>query len=68
LPISFEEMLSRVHGDFEEENKVLESSKITIHYWIIVIEIYNYVVQLMHSIIIIFLIKASSRNAIRKKM
>jgi hypothetical protein len=68
LPISFEEILSCVYGDFEEENKVLESPKITIHYWIIVIEIYNYIVQLMRSIIVIFLIKTSSRNAIRKKM
>jgi hypothetical protein len=68
LSISFEEILLRVYGDFEEENKVLESSIITIHYWIIVNAFYNYTVQLMHSIIITFLIKTYSSNAIRKKM
>ena len=68
MSISFEEILSRVYGNFEEENKVLESSIITIHYWITVNAFYNYIVQLMHSIIIIFLIKTYSSNAIRKKI
>ena len=30
LPINFEEILSRVHGNFEERNKVLESSVVII--------------------------------------
>ena len=32
LPISFEEILSNAYGNFEEQNKVLESSVIIIIY------------------------------------
>lgn len=56
MSIRFEEILSRAYGDFEEKNKVLESSIITTHYWIINNVFYNYMVQLVHSIIIIFLV------------
>jgi len=57
--------------EFEEKNKILNSSMIIINYCIIIIIINaycNYVVQLMHNIIIICIISASSRNAMRKKM
>jgi len=58
--------------EFEEKNKILNSSMIIINYCIIIIIIINaycnYVVQLMHNIIIICIISASSRNAMRKKM
>jgi len=41
--INFEEILSRFHGNFEEQNKVLESSTvIVIKYCIIIIVIANY--------------------------
>jgi len=60
-------MLLHVHGIFEERNKVLESSIIIINYCIVVINAYYGYIHIMHSIIIVFLMKASSRNAIRKK-
>jgi len=37
FPIHFQEIISRTHGDFEQKNKVLESSKIIIKYCIIII-------------------------------
>ena len=41
--MDFEEILPRVHGSFEEHNKVLESSIIMIDYCIIIINTYyNY--------------------------
>jgi len=73
--INFEEILSHVHGNSDEQNKALETSMAIINYCIIIIIIiiiinacYIYIVKLMHSIIITFIIKASSWNAIRKKM
>jgi len=67
--VNFRWIHSCAHGNFEEQNRVLESS-------LIIINAYNnYIVSLMHSIIIIiiiiiiiFLIKASMRNAINKKI
>jgi hypothetical protein len=43
LPINFEEILSRAHWNFEEQNKVLEPSLIIINYSIINVH-YNYIV------------------------
>jgi len=37
LYINFEEIISRNHGNFEEQNKVFESFKIIINYCIIII-------------------------------
>jgi len=39
-PINFEEILSRAHGSFEEQNQVFESSRIIINYCIIIINAY----------------------------
>ena len=47
---------------------VLESSIIIINYCTIINAYYNFIVKLMHNIIIIFLIKATSRNAIRREI
>ena len=55
--MNFEEILLRASGNFEAQNKALESSISSL----IIIDAYN-------CIIIIVLINASSRNAIRKKM
>ena len=41
LSINFEEILTRAHGNVEEQNKVLESSTIIINYCIIIIIIIN---------------------------
>ena len=66
LFISFEGILSRTYETFEEQNKVSEPSIIIINYCIIIINAYhNYIIT--HSIIT-FVVKASYRNAIRKKM
>jgi hypothetical protein len=64
--INFEEILSHVHGNSDEQNKALEPSITIINYCIIIIIIY--IVKLMHSIIIVFAIKASSWNAMRTKL
>jgi len=37
LCINFEEILQYAHGNFEAQNKVLESSTVIINYWIIII-------------------------------
>jgi hypothetical protein len=67
--INFEEIISRVYGNSDKQNKVLEPSITIINYCIVIINAcYIYILKLMHSIIISFLIKASSLNAIRKKM
>jgi len=59
--INFKKIFLLAHGNFEEQNKVLQSSTIITHIaLIIVINTYNYY--------IIFLIKSSLRNAIREKM
>ena len=58
--LSFEEILALAHVNFEEQNKVSEPSIIMFNYLCICI-------YLMHSIIIIFLIMASLRNAINVK-
>jgi len=42
LSISFEKILSRAHGNFEAQNKVLELSIIIINYSIIVNAYYIY--------------------------
>ena len=45
LSINFEEILSHAHGNFKEQNKVLESSLIFINYHNIIINAYyNYIV------------------------
>jgi hypothetical protein len=61
LSINFEENLSRAHGKLEEPNDFLQSSTITV----LLLLKHIITMQLMR-IIIIFLIKDSSRNAIRK--
>jgi len=52
LPINFEEILSDAYGDFEGQNKVLESSIIILNYCIIINAYFNYILK--HSIIIKF--------------
>ena len=43
LSVDLEEILSRAHGNFEEQNKVLESSIIIINYFVFIInKYYNY--------------------------
>jgi hypothetical protein len=37
LSVTFEEILLHAQGNFEEQNKVSESSIIIINYWIIII-------------------------------
>jgi len=66
--INFEEILLRTHGNFEEQNEVLQSSIIIIinYFNIIVIIDAHYIVKV--KIIITFLTKPSLRNVIRKKM
>ena len=67
--VKFEEILSRVHGNFDDQNKVLEPSITIINYCVIIINAcYIYIVKLMRSKIITIIIKASTWNAIRKKM
>jgi len=69
LSINFKESIWPTHGNFEEKNKILDLSIITMNYLIIIVNVhYNDIVKLIHRIIIIFLIKSSWRNAIRKKM
>jgi len=71
--INFQEILSRAHGNFEEQNKVLKPS-IIINYCIIIIIIiivyYNCTVQLMQYDYTVYYIsnKAWLRNVIRKKI
>jgi len=67
LSINFEEILSCVHGNSEEQNKFFKSAINIIYYCIIIINAYV-ILLLMHNIIIIFLIKAFLRHAIGKKM
>jgi hypothetical protein len=52
--------LSRANGDFERQNKVLRA----FHKFLLITEL----LSLMHIIIVIFPIMASSRNAISNKM
>ena len=68
--IKIEKILSRAHEDFKEQNTVLESSIIITNYSIIINAYYSYNVQLIHSLnyYIIFLIKVSYRNAVRKNI
>jgi len=66
--INFEEILSHVHGNFDEQNKALEPSITIINYCIITNLCYIYIAKLTNSLIITIIIKASSWNAIRKKM
>jgi hypothetical protein len=44
LPINFEVVLSDAYGDFERQNKVLESSIIIINYCSIINACFNYIV------------------------
>ena len=55
---NLEVILSRTHGNFEEQNIII--------YCIIINVNYNYIVINVYSIIIVFLTKCSSRNAIKK--
>jgi hypothetical protein len=67
MSINFKEILSGGHGNFEEQNKVLESLIIIINYCIIIMKAYyNYIISAQCNYI--FLINVSSRNAKRKKM
>ena len=70
MSTNFEKILSRADGNFEEQNNVLESSIIINSYFIVISKVYCdfYIAQLMYSINIIFKLKASSRNTIRKNM
>jgi len=46
MSINFEAILSRVHGNFEKRNKVLQSSTITINYRVFIITAYyNYTIN-----------------------
>jgi hypothetical protein len=45
VSINFKETLSRAHGNFEEQNKVLEPSIININYCIIINAYYNYIIN-----------------------
>ena len=58
LPTNMTEMLWPAHENFEKQNMVLEPSIIVINYCIIIIinEYYNYIVYLMRSTVIAFLI------------
>ena len=67
MSISFKEILSGGHGNFEEQNKVLESVIIIINYCIIIMNAYyNSTISAQYNYI--FLINASSKDAKRKKM
>ena len=55
-------ILSRANGNFEERNKVLESSVIVINYCTLFI-INIIITPLVQFLIIIFIMKTSSRNA-----
>jgi len=67
MSTNFKETLSGGYGNFEEQNKVLESLIIIINYCIIIMNAYyNYTISAQYNYI--FLINASSRNAKRKKM
>ena len=57
FPINFEEIFSRAHGNFEDQNKVLEPSTIIVNYCIDCNNII--IIQLMHTTIITLLIQAS---------
>ena len=63
MSINFKEILSGDHGNFEEQNKVLESLIIIINYCIIIM---NYIISAQYNYI--FLTNVYSRNAKRKKM
>jgi len=65
MSINFEEIISRINGNFEEQNMVLEPS--IINYCIIIIAYYSCTMNSQCNCYIC-IIKASSRNAIRKKM
>jgi hypothetical protein len=43
LSVNYEEILLLMHGNFKEQNKVLESSIILINYCIIINAYYNYI-------------------------
>ena len=49
LSINIEEILSRAHGNFEEKNKVIESSVIITNYRIIVNTYYNYIINAQYN-------------------
>jgi hypothetical protein len=70
LTISLEEILPRVHRKFEEQIRVLFSSKTIINYCIILL-MHRRIIFITNAecnYYIIILINASSRKAIRKKM
>jgi len=45
LPINIEEILSRAHGNFEEQNKVQSSKTITEYRIIIIYAYYNFIIN-----------------------
>ena len=45
MSINFEEIFSRAHGNFEEQNYVFESSINIINYCIIINAYYNYIIN-----------------------
>ena len=50
LSINFEDILSRVHGNTEKQNKVLDSFTIIINYCIILINAYyNYIINVYYN-------------------
>jgi hypothetical protein len=51
LSLHFEKILSRAHGNFEEQNKVLESSKNYYFFIIIIInnKYYNYIFKALYN-------------------
>jgi hypothetical protein len=52
MSISFKEILSGGHGNFEEQNKVLESVIIIINYCIIIMNAYyNYTISAQYNYI-----------------
>jgi len=67
LSVNFEEMLSPSHRNFQEQNKVLRSSIIILLLLLLLLMYRLIIVQLIHSKIIKFQIKSSSRNSIRKQ-
>jgi hypothetical protein len=56
LHLNFEEIVWCAHGNFEDQNKVLESSIIIINYRIIITNAYNDIINTQYNYIIIYLI------------
>jgi hypothetical protein len=65
LSENYEEILSGAHGNFEELRSVLEQPTIIINYVLLLLRI---IITAKYRYYIIFIIKSSTRNVIRKKM